>query len=180
VPLLNSMDGGKVIKASNVVENIEKIGFVRKIQDNYLKHVNESKFVIGIAMILLNIGSKYVDFKFSKTQEQMLRNNVAREILIFAIVFMGTRDIRYALLLTAAFIILSEYVFNEKSKYCLIPNHMKKVKTVVEVNKDDTVSPEEEQRALETLRRAERNREVNMQHKFSSYLNNINNSTTST
>ena len=57
---------------------------------------------------------------------------------------------------------------------------MKKVKTVVEVNKDDTVSPEEEQRALETIRRAERNREVNMQQKFSNYLNNVNNTMTST
>ena len=171
------MEGGKTVK---VVESIEKIGIVRKIHENYLKHVNESKFVIGIVMILLNIGSKYVDFKFSKTQEQMLRNNVARELLIFAIVFMGTRDIRYAILLTAAFIILSEYVFNEKSKYCLIPHHMRKVKTAIEINKDDIVTPEEEQRALETLRRAERNREVNMQHKFSSYLNNMNNTMTGT
>ena len=171
-----TLKGGKKLK---VLESIEKIGIVRRVHENYLRHVNESKFVIGIAMILLNIGSKYVDFKFSKTQEQMLRNNIAREILIFAIVFMGTRDIRYAILLTAAFIILSEYVFNEKSKYCCFQKHMKKIKTVVDIKNEDYVSQEEEQKALDTLKRAERNREKNMQHKFSSYLNNINNTMTS-
>jgi hypothetical protein len=131
-------------------------------------------------MILLNIGSKYVDFKFSKTQEQLLRNSIARELLIFTIVFMGTRDITYAILLTAAFIILTQHLFNEKSKYCLVPQKMKKLTVTTDINKDDIVSPEEEQRALDTIKRAERNREKNMQHKFSTYLNNMNNNMYST
>jgi hypothetical protein len=92
---------------------------------------------------------------------------------------MGTRDILYAILLTSAFIVLSEYVFNDKSKYCLVPERMKKIMALVDINKDDFVSPEEEQRALETLRRAEKYREKNMQTKFSSYLNNMNNTVAS-
>jgi hypothetical protein len=139
-----------------------------------LKHINESKFVIGIAMILLNIGSKYVDFKFTKSQEQMLRNGIAREILIFTIVFMGTRDILYAILLTAAFIILSEYVFNEKSKYCLVPDKFKKISALIDTNNDSVVSPEEEAKALMILKKAEKNRDENMHNKFSTYLNTMN------
>ena len=160
---------------AKIEDDISKMGFIKKINHQYLKHINESKFVIGLAMILLNIGSKYVDFKFTKTQEQMLRNGIAREILIFTIVFMGTRDILYAILLTAAFVILSEYIFNEKSKYCLVSQRMSKINALVDTNKDDYISPEEEQRALDTLKKAERNRDKNMQHKFSSYLNHINN-----
>ena len=131
-------------------------------------------------MILLNIGSKYVDFKFTKTQEQLLRNGIAREILIFTIVFMGTRDVLYAILLTAAFIILSEHIFNEKSKYCLVPNRMKELTALMDIDKDGFVSPEEEQKALDTLKKAERNRDKNMQHKFSTYMNHINNNVTMT
>jgi hypothetical protein len=160
--------------------DIEKMGFFKKINHQYLKHVNESKFFIGLSMILLNIGSKYVDFKFTKTQEQLLRNGIAREILIFTIVFMGTRDVLYAILLTAAFIILSEHIFNEKSKYCLVPNRMKELTALMDIDKDGFVSPEEEQKALDTLKKAERNRDKNMQHKFSSYMNHINNNVTMT
>ena len=154
----------------------EKMGILKMLNHTYLRHINESKFTVGIAMILLNIGSKYVDFKFSKTQEQLLRNSIAREILIFTTVFMGTRDITYAILLTAAFIVLTQHLFNEKSKYCLVPQKMRKLTVATtDMNKDDAVSPEEEQRALDTIKRAERNRDKNMQNKFSSYLTNINN-----
>jgi hypothetical protein len=150
------------------------IDFFRNINAMYLKHINESKFVIGIAMILLNIGSKYVDFKFTKSQEQMLRNGIAREILIFTIVFMGTRDILYAILLTSAFIVLSQYVFNEKSQYCLVPEKFKKISALIDNNNDGIVSPEEEAKALITLKKAEKNRDQNMHNKFSTYLNTMN------
>ena len=150
------------------------IEFIRNINNTYLKHINESKFLIGIAMILLNIGSKYVDFKFTKTQEQMLRNGIAREILIFTIVFMGTRDILYAILLTAAFIILSEYIFNEKSEYCLVTDKFKKISALIDTNNDSIVSPEEEAKALMVLKKAEKNRDQNMHNKFSTYLNTMN------
>ena len=152
------------------------IEIMKNINAVYLKHVNESKLVIGIAMILLNIGSKYVDFKFTKSQEQMLRNGIAREILIFTIVFMGTRDIMYAIILTAAFVILSEHLFNEKSEYCLVSDKFKKISALVDTNNDGIVSPEEEAKALITLKRAEKNRDKNMHHKFSTYLNDMNNS----
>ena len=145
------------------------------INQTYLRHINESKFLIGFTMILLNIGSRYIDLKFSKTQEELLRNGIAREILVFAIVFMGTRDIVYAILLTAAFIILSEYVFNDKSKYCLLSTKMKKITSVIDLNKDGMVTPEEEQKALDTLVRAEKGRKRDMQNKFNTYLTNINN-----
>ncbi len=154
-------------------------GFIKTLNSTYLRHINESKLVIGIAMILLNVGSKYVDFKFTKTQEQLLRNGIAREILIFTIVFMGTRDIMYAILLTAAFIILSEYVFNEQSEYCLITDKFKKISALIDTNTDGIVTPEEEAKALMTLKKAEKNRDQNMHHKFSTYLNNMNNNISS-
>jgi hypothetical protein len=88
---------------------------------------------------------------------------------------MGTRDISYALLLTAAFIILSEFAFNEKSKYCIMPRHMKHITAMIDTNNDGIVSPEEEAKALATLKQAEKHRDRNMQHKFSTYLDNTNN-----
>ena len=164
-------------KVNKIIDQ-PKPGFFKNINDMYLKHINESKFMVGIAMILLNIGSKYVDFKFTKAQEQMLRNGIAREILIFTIVFMGTRDILYAILLTSAFIILSEYVFNEKSEYCLVTDKMKQINALIDENDNGTVTPEEEAKALMVLKKAEKNRDQGMNNKFSAYLNHMNNTIT--
>ena len=140
------------------------------VSKGYLSIINESKLLVGIAMILLNIGSKYVDFKFTKAQEQLLRNGIAREILIFAIVFMGTRDIAYALLLTSAFIILSEFAFNEKSDYCLVKKQLNKASDIIKSQlSTDDATPEEEQRALDVIRRAEKSRNNNIQSKIGAF-----------
>lgn len=135
-----------------------------------LSSLNNSKFLAGIIMILLNIGSKYVEMGFSKTQEQALRNGLAREILIFAIIFTGTRDIVISILMTAAFIILSSYLLNDKSKYCLIPDKLNKISIQMDTNKDGYVSDEEEKNALEILRKAELQKTRNQQKTFMNYM----------
>lgn len=138
---------------------------------NYMRHINDSKLLLGVLMILMNVGAKYVDFKFSKTQEQMFKNGLARELIVFAAVFMGTRDLIMSILLTAAFMILSQVLFHEDSKYCVASEHMKKIKGLVDVNKDGIVSEAEEKRALEILEKAERMRNNNLQNNIVGYLN---------
>ena len=53
-------------------------------------NINTSKFFAGFVMIMLNIGSKYITIKLSKSQEAYLRNTIARQLLIFSIIWMGT------------------------------------------------------------------------------------------
>lgn len=117
--------------------------------------INGSNLAMGLAMLLLNVGSKYIEVKLSKTQEQALRNALGRELLIFAVVFTATRDIVTSLLLTAAFVILSSFLFNENSRFCLAPNTMRRLKAAADLNKDGNVTPEEEQRAIAVLARAQ-------------------------
>ena len=52
-----------------------------------------------------------IDIGFSKTQEQALKNGLAREILIFSIAFTATRDIVTAFILTGTFMLLSDVLF---------------------------------------------------------------------
>ena len=40
----------------------------------------------GLVMIMMNIGSKYVNLKLSKNQEEFLKGAIARQILIFSII----------------------------------------------------------------------------------------------
>ena len=50
-------------------------------------------------MILLNLGSKYVEFGFTKTQEDAF-NGLARELILFSMLFMATKDMVQSILMT--------------------------------------------------------------------------------
>ena len=133
---------------------------------------NNSKFLLGVTMLLLNVGSRYVELGFSKTQEQALRNGLGREIFIFAVVFMGTRDIIISIMMTASFIVLSDYLLNERSRFCIMPKSMKKIANVIDFNNDGVITPDEEEKALELLRKAEKQKNFQKQAEFVSYINN--------
>ena len=133
--------------------------------------LNNSKFILGVTMLLLNVGSRYVELGFSKTQEQALRNGLGREIFIMAVVFMGTRDIIISILMTAAFIVLSDYALNERSSFCILPESMKKIANAVDINNDGVISPAEEEKAMAILRRAEKQKNFQKQAEYVSYMN---------
>ena len=88
--------------------------------NGHLDTINTSKVFTGIMMICLNIGSKFITVKLSKSQEEYIKNYVAREVLIFAACWMGTRDIVLSIVLTTCFFILSEHLFNENSSFCMV------------------------------------------------------------
>jgi len=134
--------------------------------------VNESKLLIGCIMIIMNVASKYVDFGFSKAQEQALRNGIARELIIFAACFMGTRDIVLSIILTASFAILANIFLHDDSKYCVVPNYLQKMTSLIDINKDGIITPEEEKRAIEILEKADQMREYGSHAKFTTYMNN--------
>lgn len=124
----------------------------------YVNSLNKNKFFLGLFMIVSNIGSKYVDFGFSKTQEHALRNTLGREILIFTTVFIGTNDVIVSILMTAAFAILSNHLFNEESRFCIISEKLSKFKSVVDTNNDNIISKKEEAEAIEILKAAQSQR----------------------
>ena len=100
-------------------------------------------FFAGLVMIMMNIGSKYVNLKLSKNQEEFLKGAIARQILIFSIIWMGTRDIITSLILTAVFVILTDHLFNEESRFCVVSKVVKKYKNVLDTDGDNVVSEKE-------------------------------------
>lgn len=82
--------------------------------------INSSKYIAGLMILFLNLGSKYLVLELSETQEQILSNKLIRRFIIFTVVFVSTRDIWVSFITTAIFIVLVSGLFNENSKYCII------------------------------------------------------------
>ena len=101
-----------------------------KIISNYINEINESKYMAGIAMIILNIGSKYLMMELSETQEEFMANSIFRRFIIFTVCFIATRDIIVSFILTAAFVIFVGNIFNENSKFGIVKKKKKPFKQI--------------------------------------------------
>lgn len=97
--------------------------------DTFTKHgiewFNNNKYLAGIAMIMFNIGSRYLVVDMNKNTENILKTKIMRRVTLFSIFFIGTRDLIASFILTGIFIIMTMGLFNEDSKYCLLPKEFK-------------------------------------------------------
>jgi hypothetical protein len=141
---------------------------------NHIMFLNNSKFFAGVVMILLNIGSKFISVQFSKSTEEYLKMNITKQLLVFAMAWMGTRDIYTALVLTAVFTILSDHLFNEESPYCCVPEKYRILSKLVDDNGDGNVSEDEINNAISILEKAKRDKNKTQQRKnftlFGNYI----------
>jgi hypothetical protein len=128
-----------------------------------IMYLNNSKFFAGVVMILLNIGSKFITIQFSKSTEEYLKWTISKQILVFAMAWMGTRDIYTALGLTAIFTILSEHLFNEESDLCIVPKNYRVLNKLIDTNNDSVVSDTELSAAIAILEKAKREKEKKAQ-----------------
>ena len=147
--------GGKQSKSSIFSPLMNVFSYV----NHNIMYLNNSKFFAGVIMILLNIGSKFITIQFSKSTEEYLKWTVSKQLLVFAMAWMGTRDIYAALGLTAVFTILSEYLFNEESSMCIVPQKYRVLEKLIDTNDDNVVSDQELSAAVAILEKAKREKQ---------------------
>jgi hypothetical protein len=85
-----------------------------------LKQINAiatSPFAIGIMILLTNVASRYIVHEFSSNDEEYGNNILLRRIAVFAVCFIGTRDLVVSILLTAGFVVLAGGLFRGTSVY---------------------------------------------------------------
>lgn len=82
-----------------------------------LELIENSPLFIGIMILLLNVGSRYITHEFSDNDEEYSKNILLRRITIFAVCFVGTRNIIVSVLLTSGFVILASGILRGKSTY---------------------------------------------------------------
>ena len=134
--------------------------------NEHIMLLNNSKFFAGVIMILLNVGSKFITIQFSKSTEEYLKLSVTKQILVFAMAWMGTRDIYAALGLTAVFTVLSDYLFNEESSCCVVPAKYRLLHKLADINGYGEVSDIELATAVATLEKAKKEQQRQRQRQF--------------
>jgi hypothetical protein len=87
--------------------------------DVFLNNFNTSPYFIGLMMLTMNLGSRFLSLEMSKGQEAFFAHPWVRRFLIFVVFFIGTRNIWAAFWMAFIAIVLIGYLFNENSSLCL-------------------------------------------------------------
>ena len=76
---------------------------------------NGNLYFIGIMMLVLNLGGRFLAMEITKDQEAFFQNPWVRRFLIFVVLFVATRNIIVAFWLTVVVVIVLGFLFNENS-----------------------------------------------------------------
>ena len=76
-----------------------------------LSCINDNKYMIGVTMIMLNIGARFIIDELDDDLRKMISNKIVRRVFIFCSFFMATKDLFTAIVLTIVFVILINEVF---------------------------------------------------------------------
>jgi hypothetical protein len=87
--------------------------------DVLMTSINTNPYFIGLMMLLLNLGGRFLALEISKDQEKFLSQPMVRRFFLFAVLFVATRNIVIAAALAFIVIIILGYLFNENSTLCL-------------------------------------------------------------
>ena len=84
------------------------------MNEKLINQLNENKFFIGIMMIIVTIGGRFIISELTETQKKLIHNPNVRKLFIFCAFFMATRDIICAVILTIIFVLLISELFNDE------------------------------------------------------------------
>ena len=115
-----------------------------------LMSINQNTFMVGAMMLCLNLGGKYLSLHLTKSQEDFLAHVFMRYIVLFAVVFIATRNVLTSFVMTLVFIVITRFLLNEQSIFCIIPMSIRKLSDEVQ----DSVTDGEIEHAKRVLEKA--------------------------
>jgi hypothetical protein len=133
--------------------------------DAFLHSFNNSPYFVGIMMLLLNLGGRFISLEVTKQQEQFLQRPWVRRVLIFTVLFVATRNLWVAFWATVIAILLLGYLFNENSALCIFGSGGQDGSTCSKgesADKKDEMTPEEKEILQRLSAKAQRYQTVNV------------------
>ena len=81
--------------------------------------INTNPYFIGLMMLLLNLGGRFLGLEISKEQERVFQHPWVRRALFFTVLFVATRNIMVAFVMTIFVVLFLSVLFNENSSFYL-------------------------------------------------------------
>lgn len=81
--------------------------------------LNTNTYLIGMSMILLNLGGRHLAPSLTTEQDKFFQNVWIRRAMLFVVIFVATRNVITALWLTIGLVLTIGYLFNEHSSLYL-------------------------------------------------------------
>jgi hypothetical protein len=129
--------------------------------------LNNNKIVTGIAMLMLNIGARYIQADLGKAHEMLLSNEYVKKIIVFCMFFVATRDVAIAFLLTIFYIIIIDGMLHEKRKFCIVP------KKFIDTKEVSDIDYKKAQEIIRTYQETKIKQESKPNNNYENYINNI-------
>ncbi len=112
--------------------------------------LNTNPYFIGMLMLLLNLGGRFLSMELTQKQEEFLQQRWLRPLIFFTVLFIATRNLAVAFWMTLALFLVLWILANERSPFCIIPSWRA---TGLDTNKMDE-QYEKNMAAIETIRSA--------------------------
>lgn len=81
--------------------------------------INTNPYFIGLMMLLLNLGGRFLGMEISKEQEKFFQQPWVRRALIFTVLFVATRNVIVAFIMTIFVVLIMTVLLNENSVFYL-------------------------------------------------------------
>lgn len=89
-----------------------------------MKRFSRDKLVLAIVAILVQIVSTHVQLELTPGQIGLIRDNISKEILVFALAYVASSDLASSLIVAVTFYVIFGVLLNEESRWCLIPKQL--------------------------------------------------------
>lgn len=120
---------------------------------SFVGHVEQSRWFLGAAALLLPILSKAERIRVTDFQKALLENEYIDLLFVFTLAFTTTRDLLVSLMLTVLFYIMMNHLLHTDSPYSLLSQNERK-------GKKSDVSNAQIGAALDVLEKAHRERQA--------------------
>ena len=119
--------------------------------DNIFNSFNTNPYFIGMMMLFLNLGGKFLSMEVSKNQEKVFQSVWVRRFVIFSVIFIATRNIFVAIVMSIILILLISFILNECSPLYLFKSPTNVSCSTSEQSLENTGLTESEYNTLQQL-----------------------------